>query len=362
VLSTSPTFTTDITTPLINPSTFLNIGNAAVAGGALSKMRVGLGTGYVDLGERSSGLGAIWFTQSTPTNLNFSLGGSASGVTILNGGGSGGIDIRSLSSNILILKGADTSGNSIALNHTPLSVTSQTAGETNTTRWDGRGIQFTTGATIATQRTNYFRANTYTSTSATQTITDLYNLYSEVDTVSTNTTATYSWAAGFGGNVKLTASTSLLLVHATTATDFSTKLQFTNSSTGLASTDGTFMALANGVDFYFNQQESTGRVIWKVNSSDRMLLLPDGAVRLGGANTNGTTGAGSAFIIDANKNIICGDAALATTATNGFLYIPTCAGLPTGVPTTVTGRVPIVADSTNNRLYIYSGGAWVALN
>jgi hypothetical protein len=60
--------------------------------------------------------------------------------------------------------------------------------------------------------------------------------------------------------------------------------------------------------------------------------------------------------------IFCGTAAIATNATNGFLYVPTCAGVPTGVPTVVTGRVPIVADSTNNRLYIYSGGAWVALN
>lgn len=69
-----------------------------------------------------------------------------------------------------------------------------------------------------------------------------------------------------------------------------------------------------------------------------------------------------AFSIDTNANLICGRAAIATNATNGFLYVPTCAGTPTGVPTTVTGRVPIVADSTNNKLYIHSGGAWVALN
>jgi hypothetical protein len=50
--------------------------------------------------------------------------------------------------------------------------------------------------------------------------------------------------------------------------------------------------------------------------------------------------------------------ALATTATNGFLYVPTCAGTPTGVPTAITGMAPIVVNTTNNKLYFYSGGAW----
>lgn len=53
-----------------------------------------------------------------------------------------------------------------------------------------------------------------------------------------------------------------------------------------------------------------------------------------------------------------GSAALATTATDGFLYVPTCAGVPTGTPTAVTGMAPIVVNTTNNKLYFYSGGAW----
>ena len=63
--------------------------------------------------------------------------------------------------------------------------------------------------------------------------------------------------------------------------------------------------------------------------------------------------------IDANGNTIAGGSvALATTATNGFLYVPTCAGTPTGTPTAITGMVPIVVNTTNNKLYFYSGGAW----
>lgn len=58
-------------------------------------------------------------------------------------------------------------------------------------------------------------------------------------------------------------------------------------------------------------------------------------------------------------NIVAGaSAALATTATDGFLYVPTCAGTPTGVPTAITGMAPIVVNTTNNKLYFYSGGSW----
>jgi hypothetical protein len=63
--------------------------------------------------------------------------------------------------------------------------------------------------------------------------------------------------------------------------------------------------------------------------------------------------------ITTDGNIVAGkSAALATTAVNGFLYVPTCAGTPTGVPTAITGMAPIVVNTTNNKLYFYSGGSW----
>jgi hypothetical protein len=62
--------------------------------------------------------------------------------------------------------------------------------------------------------------------------------------------------------------------------------------------------------------------------------------------------------IDCKGNVVVNTAAIATTATDGFFYVPTCAGTPTGTPSTYTGRAPVVVDTTNNKLYFYSGGAW----
>lgn len=81
--------------------------------------------------------------------------------------------------------------------------------------------------------------------------------------------------------------------------------------------------------------------------------------------SSGTTNNAGAFnrrmSIDMLGNVVIGSttASLATTATNGFLYIPSMAGVPSGVPTTFTGTSPLTVDTTNSKLYFYSGGAWV---
>ena len=68
------------------------------------------------------------------------------------------------------------------------------------------------------------------------------------------------------------------------------------------------------------------------------------------------TGAGTG----ADGSVAFNDAALATTTTKGFVMIPSCAGAPTGVPADIpTGQIPLVFDSTNNKLYAYDG-AWLS--
>jgi hypothetical protein len=49
--------------------------------------------------------------------------------------------------------------------------------------------------------------------------------------------------------------------------------------------------------------------------------------------------------------------ASSTGMTNGFFYIPGAAGVPSGTPTAISGKVPMYYDTTNNKFYIYNG-AW----
>lgn len=90
------------------------------------------------------------------------------------------------------------------------------------------------------------------------------------------------------------------------------------------------------------------------------------AMHLGWA-ANNTGGAAAAAVPTAAASIyVNGDvrqgtgSAIATTATDGFLLIATCAGAPTGVPSNAgAGQIPVVFDKTNNRLYVYDGG-WIS--
>lgn len=77
-----------------------------------------------------------------------------------------------------------------------------------------------------------------------------------------------------------------------------------------------------------------------------------------------TTRASVIFGLSAAADVIVynANAALATNATVGFLMISSCAGVATGVPATIpTGAMPVVFDSTNNKIGVYDGGwLWTA--
>lgn len=84
-----------------------------------------------------------------------------------------------------------------------------------------------------------------------------------------------------------------------------------------------------------------------------------GVNQVGYANFDATTPVTS-FFFDDHRALVMGDGAneLATTTTDGFLYIPTVNGTPTGAPAAYTGAAPIVYDRSANKLWVRYGGTW----
>jgi hypothetical protein len=62
-----------------------------------------------------------------------------------------------------------------------------------------------------------------------------------------------------------------------------------------------------------------------------------------------------AFFMD--KAVVVAKAALATNATDGFLYIPGTTGTPTGTPANYGGH-PMIYDTGANKLWVWNGSAW----
>jgi hypothetical protein len=101
------------------------------------------------------------------------------------------------------------------------------------------------------------------------------------------------------------------------------------SSVGLYSSVGSLLAIGttNGSD-----------VLQGSNNVERARIKSAGDVVIGSGNTAQTS--------------------LATNATDGFLRLPGCAGVPTGAA--VDGAV--VVDTDGSKLYVRIGGSWVAMN
>jgi hypothetical protein len=123
--------------------------------------------------------------------------------------------------------------------------------------------------------------------------------------------------------------------------------------------DGAAMASGDRLAFYifagFDGSQMTNPVALAAYAEEAFSGSALGSyVRIETTPTGGTSRA-ERMRVTANGNVVIGTGALSTGASNGFLYIPTCAGTPTGTPTSYTGRVPLVYDTSNNRLYVYNG-------
>jgi len=110
-------------------------------------------------------------------------------------------------------------------------------------------------------------------------------------------------------------------------------IHLTNNTTGTTNSDGMIMNMS-GVDMFFINRES-GKIEWRTSDTARASITSLGS-------------------------FLAGTAAISTTATDGFLYIPSCAGAPSGTPTDHSNMSTIIHDTSNNRIYLYNhvSNAW----
>lgn len=78
----------------------------------------------------------------------------------------------------------------------------------------------------------------------------------------------------------------------------------------------------------------------------------------GEAGWRGNTSNGCTVLPGTHDVTVGPSGALTTNAAAGFLDVPSCAGTPVGTPTPISGKVPLVVDTSNNKLYGYYGAAW----
>jgi len=105
---------------------------------------------------------------------------------------------------------------------------------------------------------------------------------------------------------------------------------------------------------YFSNLHLVGSTTVSVGSDRKAFILDTtGSLRYYADST-------AYLLIDPSGNVIIGDGTneKGTTATAGFLYLPTQNGPATGVPTVYNAAVPAVVDRSNRNLGLYIGGAW----
>lgn len=241
----------------------------------------------------------------------------------------------------------------------------------------GSAIQVTTSATIATQTAIFAMSAGYTSSGII--VADAGVLYSNMAAGLNIGTASNTQMSFWTNNTERARllSGGDLIIGATTALQAVGKLEVQHNSNSYtqvlcsnvsagASVGNGFNA-ANGTTNFYYGVYGTGRTTSGLIVANRGYFYSDNAagINIGCSAagdvrffTGGLAATNQRMKITSLASVVIGNnsAALATNATDGFLYIPTCAGTPTGVPTAQTGTVAMVFDTSNNKLYIYDGG------
>jgi hypothetical protein len=227
VFGTSPTFTTDITTPLIKGvggfiQTFstdaVNIGNKATTSQRM--LRVGQDTSWVDIGTLVglTSNWAIYGNQATPAIGNSAMYGNSTSTNI---NATNNLSLALNTSGVLSIDSlSQTSFNQLAVaSGARINYTFTTSANTNQTlstnipnfKVTGSTKQWATGA-LATQYFNYFTDNTISFVGA-STATNSYNTYIESVVAGTNATLTRKYSLGTSDNVAFGIANSTATLH-----------------------------------------------------------------------------------------------------------------------------------------------------
>jgi len=109
----------------------------------------------------------------------------------------------------------------------------------------------------------------------------------------------------------------------------------------------------------FFDSNGTVKFIHKMSGTTGQLVPPSTSYSI---RNNGDT-ADNLLISDAGHSTFrlsaaVGTATIATSATVGFLYIPTMAATASGTPVSAGGLVALAFETGGNHLMVYTGGAW----
>lgn len=143
----------------------------------------------------------------------------------------------------------------------------------------------------------------------------------------------------------------------------------TGISRGGGSGEGVLISAAGLATATFSDQSET--FAQQIRSIDGTAAAPGygfsggtqntGMYRIGAGDLGFSTVSTKRLELDNVGNVIIGSGTTTTSKTADFVYFPTTAGTPTGVPSnTYSGSIPMVLDSTNNILYAYVSGAWTS--
>lgn len=121
---------------------------------------------------------------------------------------------------------------------------------------------------------------------------------------------------------------------------------------------GNFSATTVNKTFAWAITTGTDLMTWQMNADIIRWQFGSNVYSIDLNGFNGVIG-GTTPKLATFSGMTVGTAAIATTATAGFPWIPSCAGAPTGVPTPpYTNAAALVVDTTDSKLYVRVGTTW----